>query len=232
MINFKDWLEKFALDNKVDLYKIYDGLELYDKALLEAKSELNLELNSQKELNANLQKTLNEIKSEFGLKTNDLKTELVSILETKNKNNEVDLNGLKEKINTLEKEIQTEKQAKNEAIRKNKLKSLIDGISDINKEHLEIIEIKLNNAFKIDDSGAGYFEKDGQPVEPNTYLNEFFKANEKYKKPVGSVGNGVKTEFIKGISDKKFSDMSLTEKAVLYKTNKNEYERLKALDNE
>ncbi|MDA3046706.1 hypothetical protein OFO10_05995 [Campylobacter sp. VBCF_06 NA8] len=225
---FKEWLEKFARDNNIELAKIYDGLNIYDKAMQEAKAKAQSENESLKAQNLALKNSIESLR-ELGIKGENLKAEISALLSEKGKSGEAMLDGLKAEISALKSEIETEKKAKIEAVRKNKLKSIIEAIPNLNKDHAEIVEIKLNNALKLDDSGKEYFEKDGSAVDTKSFLDEFFKANQNYIKPQGSAGNGVKDDLSKGRAEKSFKDMTLTEKAILFKTNPSEYERLKNL---
>lgn len=226
---FKEWLEKFATTNNIELAKIYDGLTLFDKEIANAKSEAKTELEKVKQINANLERAISTLKLEFNLKGDDLNAEIKELITAKSANTDEAFKGLNAEISQLKAEIAKEKADKSEAVRKNRLNKIIETLKDINPDHKEIIEIKLNKAFKIDDSGKEYFENEkGEAVEAKSFLDDFFKANERYIKPKGTAGNGVNGTFKPSDnSQKKFSEMSLTEKAFLYKTNPSEYEKLK-----
>lgn len=215
-------------------------LEKFKEALGENFTELQNEV--KKALNENSEKIakeksenlstiekqneiLNTIAEKFGVEKNgEMALNIEAILSGKNTANDIKIKGLEKELKELKTAILTEKTAKLEALKKASLKTLIDDVENLNKDHREIVEIKLNNALKINENGEVYFNAVG---DTNDYLKAFFAENEKYLLPNGSAGSGNNNGFNAGKINKKFSEMSLAERAILFKENESLYYKMR-----
>lgn len=218
---------EFLKEFKEKLGGDFEALQNAVKKELEKTEAKTLsELEAQKKANEKLIKSLGEVKEILGVSEDD---EITEALKKGKNDDELKFNVLKKELADLKTSLENEKTAKNEAIKKAKLKELIDGIENLNKDHREIVEIKLGKNLKIDEkTGEAYFESPGDKSE---YIKDFFKNNEKYLAASGNAGSGNTNGFNFYKTDKKFSEMSLAERAILYKENENLYNELKKAEN-
>lgn len=216
-------LENLKLNDeqKASLNKLFE--EEKNKAQEEFKKQ-KADLNAK---NENLLKEFKQIAQNFGLNdTENLSQNIEKALKNKNGAEEIKLKSLEEKIANLTKTLENEKKEKLNAIKKTELNKIIDDIENLNADHKEIVEIKLNNAFKIDDAGNCYFENDGVKKDNKEFLEEFFKQNEKYILPKGVSGSGIKNDTIIP-TNKKFSEYSEAELIAIYKKSPEKYREIK-----
>jgi len=148
-----------------------------------------------------------------------------TLLKSQTKGDEAKLKALERQVKELSDGIAKEKSAKLEAVKRSELAKIVQKIENLHPDHREIVEIKLGNALKIDDNGNAYFDKDGTAMDIDGYVSDFIKTNERYVASAGKQGGGTSNGYKP--SQKAFSEMSLTEKSILFKENPAEYERLK-----